>query len=322
MRSGAGRIRVAVAATMLLMGVLAQSAEAAAVSWSAPIQTHAGANYLACPSVTQCTAITSSATTYTFNPASPGSAAASRNNLVYGDFISGFTCLSVTSCVAVSFYANELAFNPVTGTVSHFRRLLNFSNPSGLYCFALSDCLTASYEFGYFTFDGSSVDANPRAHSLPHKHLAYTALTCATRSECIAIVQNGGWESTFVPGKASTTGYRINRGSRLNGIACPSAAECVAVNSVGSVITFNPKRPRPITRAVDSHDLNGLACSSVTLCVAADRDGRVVYGKPGAGHWTVSSVPGAQRLETIAYAGSHRFVVVDSSGSAYVATIR
>ncbi len=320
MRSGAGRIRVAVAATMLLMGALAQRAEAAAVSWSAPIQTHAGADYLSCPSPTQCTAITLSGTTYTFNPASPGSAAASRKYSVYS-YISGLTCLSVASCVAVSLNAEELAFNPVTGTVSHDRELLNYSDFFGLYCFALSDCLTASYYSGYYTFDGSSVDANPRAHSLPHKNLGYTALTCATRSECIAIVQNGGWESTFVPGKASTTGYRINRGSRLNGIACPSAAECVAVNSVGSVITFNPKRPRPITRAVDSHDLNGLACSSVTLCVAADRDGRVVYGKPGAAHWTVSSVPGAQRLETIAYAGAHRFVVVDSSGSAYVAKI-
>jgi hypothetical protein len=312
---------------MLLMGALAQRAEAGAVSWSAPIQTHAGANYLSCPSATQCTAITSSGTTYTFNPGSPGSAAASRKYLVYGitnglyEGISGLTCLSVASCVAVDSGADELAFNPVTGTVSHDRELLHYGDFFGLYCFALSDCITASYNFGYYTFDGSSVDANPRAHSLPHKHLGYTALTCATRSECIAIVQNGGWESTFVPGKASTTGYRINRGSHLNGIACPSAAECVAVNSVGSVITFNPKRPRPITRAVDSHDLNGLACSSVTLCVAADRDGRVVYGKPGAAHWTVSSVPGAQRLETIAYAGSHRFVVVDSSGSAYVATI-
>jgi hypothetical protein len=59
----------------------------------------------------------------------------------------------------------------------------------------------------------------------------------------------------------------------VSNLVCPSTTECVAVDSGGDEVTFNPQSSgavSPVTLAASVVDLDQLACSSATECVADD----------------------------------------------------
>jgi hypothetical protein len=103
-----------------------------------------------------------------------------------------------------------------------------------------------------------------------------------------------GSASTFLPwgsvGRVDT--------SRMIGLSCPSASLCVAIDSVGNVLTSGmPTGGRSTWKAatIDSGArISGLSCPSVSLCVAVDLDGDVFTSSDpadGAAAWTRSSSP-------------------------------
>jgi hypothetical protein len=107
-----------------------------------------------------------------------------------------------------------------------------------------------------------------------------------------------GSASTFLPWGSEG---RIDR-SQLVGLSCPSASLCVAIDSVGNVLTSGaPTAGRSTWRAasIDSaRRLSGVSCPSVSFCVAVDLGGDVfgdvfVSSDPAGGPaaWTRSSSP-------------------------------
>jgi hypothetical protein len=82
-------------------------------------------------------------------------------------------------------------------------------------------------------------------------------------------------------------------------------------------VTFNPLQPHSNRVRIDIAGLNGIACPSTGMCVAADRHGRVVTGAPG-GHWTVTPLKGAGRLQAVSCYSTSVCVAVDSAGHAFV----
>ena len=61
----------------------------------------------------------------------------------------------------------------------------------------------------------------------------------------------------------------------LNGVACPSATQCIAVDQSGQQVTFDPASPgTPTPTSIDPNSvLNAIACVSADECTAVDTTG-------------------------------------------------
>jgi Bacterial Ig-like domain (group 3)/Putative Ig domain len=76
----------------------------------------------------------------------------------------------------------------------------------------------------------------------------------------------------------------VDVGSALSGVACPSGSVCVAVDSTGHEVTFDPASPSGATPApIDSGvELTGVACWLTSACAAIGDDDDEIDFDPGA----------------------------------------
>lgn len=90
----------------------------------------------------------------------------------------------------------------------------------------------------------------------------------------------------------------------LNGVSCPSASLCVALDEAGNVLTSTNPTGGPSAwstpLAVDpGNTLDAISCPTVSLCVGVDDDGNAVVSTDptgGASAWTITKVdPNAQK---------------------------
>ena len=75
----------------------------------------------------------------------------------------------------------------------------------------------------------------------------------------------------------------VDTGNSLGGVACPSAAVCVAVDSIGQEVRFDPASPGTATSApIDGGvDLTSVACWLTSACAAIGNNGDEVSFDPG-----------------------------------------
>jgi hypothetical protein len=120
----------------------------------------------------------------------------------------------------------------------------------------------------------------------------------------------------------------------FEGVSCPSLALCVAVDSIGNVVTSTDPTGGTgawAKAAIDSnHLLNAVFCSSLPQCFVTDRDGTAFTstdptGGPGA--WKVSS--GTPRVSSgtcptttlcVAVDGQHVFTTTDPTAGSWTQT--
>jgi hypothetical protein len=83
----------------------------------------------------------------------------------------------------------------------------------------------------------------------------------------------------------------------FNGISCPSATVCVAVDRTGRVVTSTDATadaPEWVTTDVDgTTPIDAISCPSAQLCVAVDSDGNVLTSRAptaGASAWATANV--------------------------------
>jgi Bacterial Ig-like domain (group 3)/Putative Ig domain len=95
----------------------------------------------------------------------------------------------------------------------------------------------------------------------------------------------------------------VDVGNALSGVACPSGSVCVAVDSTGHEVTFDPASPGGATPApIDSGvELTGVACWLTSACAAIGDDGDEIDFDPGA--------PGSATRAAIGAAGHVSCVV-------------
>jgi len=95
----------------------------------------------------------------------------------------------------------------------------------------------------------------------------------------------------------------VDAGNALSGVACPSSSVCVAVDSIGHEVTFDPASPGGATPAtIDSGvDLTGVACWLTSACAAIGDDADEIDFDPGA--------PGSATRAAIGSAGHVSCVV-------------
>jgi hypothetical protein len=106
----------------------------------------------------------------------------------------------------------------------------------------------------------------------------------------IASAASLGWSAEVLP--ESTGGSAI----RADALACPSTAQCTAVDTQGQENTFDPQEPAPPEpTTIDwGSDLAGVACPSISQCTAVDNHGGQFTFDPAAptsiGTWSASPV--------------------------------
>ncbi len=154
-------------------------------------------------------------------------------------------------------------------------------------------------------------------------------VSCASKLFCAAV-----WEGNATVGHASvwTSPKTIDPGNQLSPPSCPSESFCVAVDSVGNVLTYDgsnwssPTRIDP-PRVVDGVEypkpLTAVSCASTSFCMAVDEEGEALTYNGGG--WSAPreaasetdelvsvSCPSESFCVTVSYQGN---VVIYENGS-------
>ncbi len=228
---------------------------------------------VACPSTTQCTAI-DFAREMTFNPFKPGTP---KQHQVFkkssGLGLTAVACQLTTRCT-IARLQSQATFNPRA-----FKQPASHTLDGGggdqsivaLRCPSRTECVVIDSFGQAFTFNPANAKLLRRAINV-EKGEAQTALACPSAKQCTA-VDNDGMAITFQP----LTGKRIagakidkpvgldapsgDSDDELDGVACKGTRLCVAVDTLGNVIRFDP------------HSTTGGQLRSVDTGPCADRRG-------------------------------------------------
>jgi hypothetical protein len=286
---------------------------------------------VSCPGTGQCTAV-GPFKQYTFNPQKAKSKV--KRGLVVTDRFfnaSGIACAGTTRCLAVV-TGHQASFNPRKFKTPKLRQLAAFSDAaiSGLDCPSASECVGTDT-------DGYGITYNPKAGKFIKRRIkveageALTGGACSSKTQCTAI-DNDGQAITFQP----LTGKKIASASidasvgldapsgdsddELDAISCPGKQLCVAVDTRGAAVAFNPQSKKKVkpTLIDPGHALTSISCPSTQRCVAVDAAGQVLAGAAQPSTWKTTSLTGASGLLGIDCPSMKECVAVDVTGEAFV----
>jgi len=247
---------------------------------------------VACPSITQCAAISTNAELtfdeVTFNPSTPR-----PPSIVAISATSGapkIACPSSTACTSLDeagAVAGAVTFDPASNVLDTLTIPLN-SRATDLACPAVNQCTVV-------TVNGEAVTFNPIARTasaaividtIPHPIDPYmtpfgpgtplTRIACPTRSECVAVDESGN-VFAFNP-TSPRTSIIVTRtppalaGSQYLNLACPSATQCTIVGEYHGV-TLDPALPNSATAFLWKAEstfgwMTAVTCPSTTQCTA------------------------------------------------------
>jgi hypothetical protein len=157
-----------------------------------------------------------------------------------------------------------------------------------------------------------------------------TALACPGRTQCTA-TDDDGHAISFDP----LTGQRLldatidakvgldtpadASGHELDAITCHNTRACAAVDTLGDVVTFNPRSHHGarLHRYDSAVGLTAISCPNGAMCMAAGDDGRVYYGRPGASRWRSTHLLQASALTAVTCESTTVCVASDESGQTY-----
>ena len=223
------------------------------VSSAAPVLTSLGQqswSAVACPSATECI-VAGDGSEATFNPASPSGTAPVKVQPGKNQIID-LACPSAAQCTALDVAGGEVTFNPqAPPTTPPDRVAIAGSSAVAIACAAATQCTVVAQNGKEFTFDPAT--PTPTVHSAkidtsgigggPGQTEGLTAINCPATTSCVA-VDAVGRAIAFAPASPGTpTPLRIDGGSPLLGVSCPSTRQCTAM---GPYIesTFNPLSAR------------------------------------------------------------------------------
>jgi hypothetical protein len=230
---------------------------------------------LACPSSSQCTAVTGSGKEVTFDPAAP---AGRTSATVDSSTVYGLACPTVTQCTAVDFSGQEVTFNPKSPGSPTPKTVDGTAGLNAVACPSTSLCVAVDNNGEELAFNPAA-PGTPALHTIaPGTYLA--AVACPSTTQCSA-VDGLGRVVTFNPGSpAGASLADVDGGRYLVSISCPSTSFCVAVDGLGYAVEGNPA----IASSWKSHRIAGatyiaaVSCTSTALCVASDHSGHALIG--------------------------------------------
>jgi hypothetical protein len=285
---------------------------------------------LACPGPGQCTAVDASHE-LTFDPLSARAGSHLRRLPGRSSLpASAVACPSLTLCSAVRI-DSQVSFDPRRFGHPRARRadhngdgtIVTVRCPSRTECVAIDD-------------NGAGITYDPRTGRIMRRNInveeveALTALACPARSQCTA-TDNDGTIVTFDP----LTGRRLlsakidrrvgldapsgNSDNELDGIACRGTRVCAAVDTLGDVVSFDPRsRHGARLHAIAAGSaLTTVACPTLGRCVLGDTSGRIWTGAARGARWSSTRLHGASALTAVACPRNGECVAVDSAGDTY-----
>jgi hypothetical protein len=173
-------------------------------------------------------------------------------------------------------------------------------------CASAGFCLAVDTIGQAFTYAGPSAGWSQRTVAASGQ--ALNAVSCATRTDCVA-VGAGGEVYTF--NGASWAGpATVDSGHDLVAVSCPSAGFCMAVDAVGHAVQFSAghwaAQPLAFTAAA-------VSCPAVGTCLAVGGAGAATYG---GDHWTAPAAVDTAGLSRIDCVAVNSCVATDENANA------
>jgi hypothetical protein len=199
---------------------------------------------LACPSVTQCTAVDDADQEITFNPQAPAAATYAPLGADPSTNVLGIACPSSTQCTTIDGAGGEATFNPqLPGRPVPVAVLPN--GGASISCSGPSQCVALGPDGSRATF----VPADPGGATTANVDgMTPGAVACPTADLCLEI-DTAEHPVQFDPhGSGATASGPALGASAVTGLACPSVAECVAVDTEGVAFVAQgslPPVPQP-----------------------------------------------------------------------------
>lgn len=294
---------------------------------------------MACPTRTQCTAISAGADEVTFDPTTGtingGGVQAVDTS---GNPLASISCVAATECTAVDSGGNEVTFDPANGNlIANGFVSVDSSALRSVACQTVSgvnQCTAVDNAGNEVTFNPDTSQINNAGLSpVDNSGGALQSVACPTGTQCTA-VDSGGREVTFNPvtGLFYTTQQAVTvdsgTGNDLLSIACPSSTQCTAVDHGGYVVTFNNPATSPPTgvarqdleSASTSISLDAISCPTTTQCTAVDSFGREATFNPNSTPLNAGllvPLAGANSLDAVACQSTSICVTGDSDGNAF-----
>ena len=284
---------------------------------------------VSCPLADRCVAV-SPRNEAIFDPFDPSYGQINTISTHGADPITDLACPKLSLCSIVA-GPLQVAFNPFR--FRHPRR--EVSDPArgasftAVRCPTSAECVGADSVGNALTYDPASGHVDRSAIHVSSGHVL-TGLGCPSSTQCTA-VDNDGTQITFDP----LTGRRlfawhidhrvgldlpsIPYDHELDGISCHSTTSCVAVDTRGDEVSFDPRSRRGVSlhRLDDFAGLTAADCPARRLCVLTGADGRVFTGRPGGLRWTATRLSEATALTAVTCQSGSECVVTDNVGDEY-----
>lgn len=246
------------------------------------------------------------------------------------DPITGLACPQLTRCTVVR------GDEQITFDVYRFRRLRPqiIDHDAGatltaVRCPTAEECIAVDADGGAITYNPASGHI-VRGRITVEKGRTLTALDCPSRMQCTA-TDDDGQAISFDPltgqrllnatidVKVGLDSPRDASGHELDAITCSNTQACAAVDTLGDVVTFDPRSRHGarLHRYDAAGGLTAISCPNGDMCMATGDNGRVYYGRPGASRWTSTPLSEASALTAVTCESTTACVVSDESGQTY-----
>jgi len=243
-------------------------------SWSAPT-TMSGANYLRCLSPTSCIAAVTGGAVIRFDGTSWSTPEPTGLNN-----IRDLDCAAATRCVATDYVNRLVSTYDGTSWTTTATVVPDGTAPVLASCASGSDCFMTDSRKQLYSFDGTSWT------TLGVAPIPVLALSCPAAGSCIGLQSNAFQIVTEWTGSAWGAPLYLDwvRG-RLVSVSCPSAEDCLVVDSGGGLTrghgaswseTVDIDAPADRTLAAHSPNVRAIECPTSTDCLVVDGAGQVV----------------------------------------------
>jgi hypothetical protein len=256
-----------------------------------------GVRSLACPSVSQCTAVGGfggAGQEMTFNPSAPGIPRPAPIYTATGyshGAKGGVSCPSVSECIALApSGGQEVTFDPASPIQqTHAQMDSAQSRFYGVSCPSVMQCTAFDFHSA-ITFNPLSPSHTVRTPVGPTRkvaNFAWGGASCPSVTQCT--VSEVGAEQTFNPRSTQPTASLLSGTIGITDLVCPTIHQCTALSgypTVRGIVTFDPRSPgRPKLITIDpgsgsGPNLTSISCPSSSQCTAADDRGQEVSFVP------------------------------------------
>ena len=245
---------------------------------------------VACPSVSQCTAVDNFGNEITFDPRARADGVPVSINR-YSQ-LWGIACPAARQCTAAGAHGRVFTFDPTRPATATATVVGPPEFPLvPVACPSSRQCTVVGRDGREVTFDPVSPGARTRARVVGNDEV--DAVACPSARRCTAIGLDGR-VVTFAPRppvRAISTTVHAGEGVPLTAVACPSVGACAAVDTAGDEVKVDPTTPVRSTRTTldcefEIHagcvgkTLSALACPSTRRCTAVDNFGQQVTFDP------------------------------------------